>query len=440
MSKNEFDALLLKKLQEEALEYNPDSWQQLSQRLPLADMSEAADGFDSLLISKLQEGDFEFQPKSWEAIQQKLNDAAAVPQTRSFDRKRWVIAIGSAAAVCAVIGLTINFQSGNKNDLNQNAGITTVKQTTIAAPATKAEQVQQPPAVGKSTNAIAHQNHTKTPAVKNGLGLVTPAGNPGSNSVEKVNTPIQEPVSTVVIKSDNKPGILIDKEKNKEIAKRNDAANAYAQSRINQMWPEPVAGADNAKKETAKTNVAFGGGVNYGNLNTGYTAGASLKRKIGSDFFVDGTVAMIYNNNVNNVAVNNNTSTSLPPAGAAAKNTASSFSSPALEPIQRLYYVQINPSLGYQLDDRIALSVGGDVQQNLNSSDQIVQPDNNNTKIFPTTDVGLTTKSEFTISPNLQAGLIYREGLNNLVGSDAGKYVNRRYLQVQFKYNIPLKN
>jgi hypothetical protein len=98
----------------------------------------------------------------------------------------------------------------------------------------------------------------------------------------------------------------------------------------------------------------------------------------------------------------------------------------------------MNPSFGYQIEDKVALSVGGDFQKMLNKKDEIVQPDNNNTKIFPTMDIGLTTKSEFIISPNLQAGLVYREGLNNLFKSDA-PYVNRRYVQVQFKYNIPLK-
>ncbi|HEY0297903.1 MAG TPA: hypothetical protein VGB84_01665, partial [Arachidicoccus sp.] len=94
---------------------------------------------------------------------------------------------------------------------------------------------------------------------------------------------------------------------------------------------------------------------------------------------------------------------------------------------------------GYQIEDKVALSVGGDFQQMVGNKDEVVQPQNDNTKIFPTLDVGLTTKTEFSIMPNLQAGLVYREGLNNLIkGGDNGSYVNRRYLQVQFKYNIPM--
>jgi hypothetical protein len=155
---------------------------------------------------------------------------------------------------------------------------------------------------------------------------------------------------------------------------------------------------------------------------------------------VDGTVAMMYNNNATNVAANNG------PSVGGNGNTAarpssfeSSISSPALDPIQRLYYVQFNPSVGYQIEDKVALSVGGDFQRILNKRDEIIQPNNSDTKVFPNFDIGITTKSEFTITPNIQAGLVYREGLNNLLKGDGGKYVNRRYFQVQFKYNLPLK-
>ena len=275
-----------------------------------------------------------------------------------------------------------------------------------------------------------------TPVPQNTQANIPSSNNPVlQNHVQEQNIPAEQQIAAQP--KDNSREVNLFNKKMMEPAPKPQLSTAeIAQRNAADNWPENYM-KSNTGNQKPKTHVAVGGGVNYGNLNTGYTAGVTVKRKVGSDFFVDGTVAMLYNNNANNVAVNNG-----PPITNVASrpsSTMSSISSPALDPIQRLYYVQVNPSLGYQVEDRVAVSVGGDFQRMLGGNDEVVQPQNDNTKIFPTLDVGLTTKTEFTISPNLQAGVVYREGLNNLVnGSDAGKYVNRRYLQVQFKYNIPM--
>ena len=61
-------------------------------------------------------------------------------------------------------------------------------------------------------------------------------------------------------------------------------------------------------------------------------------------------------------------------------------------------------------------------------------------RVFPTLDLGLTGKAEFNVAPHIQAGVIFREGLNNfLMSNSPTQYVNRRYFQVQFKYAIPVQ-
>lgn len=453
MSKNEFDALLLKKLQEEAFQYNPDSWKQLSGRLPDAIPSPVEiNSFDTLLAAKLQEDTFEYDPKSWQQLAERLENPESKPKATPFPLKKWGIAIGSAAALLLTIGLAAIF-NGLKNDGEGAASV--AKNTVSKQQATDKSVENAVPKVQQNVNVTAHQNlaHQQNAAPKNNAkpGITNilnpiPAINnrtqyiivPVNNKIEKAQQLPDNPVIANTQIQNNQTNVV-----NPEITvpvKKEDNPGFIAQNQYNQPWPDAGDYAGSASSKP-KTNIAFAGGVNYGNINTGYTAGVSVKRKIGGDFFVDGTLAMMYNNNINNVAANNGPPVNQPSGNTAskpAKGSINSVSAPALAPIQKLYYVQMNPSFGYQIEDKVALSVGGDFQKMLNTTDEIVQPDNTNTKIFPTMDIGLTTKSEFTISPNLQAGLMYREGLNNIFKADA-PYVNRRYLQVQFKYNIPLK-
>src|SRR5690606_10692411 len=100
-----------------------------------------------------------------------------------------------------------------------------------------------------------------------------------------------------------------------------------------------------------------------------------------------------------------------------------------------LYYIQFNPSFGYQIEDNISISVGGDLQQLLPDGENIdkVQFSPEDIKLLPTMDIGLTGKTEIRITPSIEAALLYREGLNNMLHSGSTQYVNRRYFQVQFK-------
>jgi len=474
MSKNDFDALLLKKLQEEAFEYNPESWKQLSERLSNATpVHEEITSFDTLLAAKLQEDTFEYNPASWNQLAEKLDNKAPEnkPAPIPFPFRKWGIAIGTAAALFIVAVLAIQFNnSDNTADNTIKTGYTpaiakNTEPKQQITPATEEHNGSQQ--VRPSTNQARSLTNNVPPQLmaahqsgqmhnSNGLPNNPPAVNPVivNNNQQPVlnlnnnNEPVVAltPDKTAITHIPNLPVIVkvqstdVNNTVDKAIttpAKQENSSDYIAYNLPDQSWPSDRI---TSAPSRPKTNVSFGGGVNYGNINTGYTAGVSLKRKIGSDFFVDGTVAMMYNNNANNVAANNGPSVNQPSntASKPGASTINSFSAPALDPIQKLYYVQMNPSFGYQIEDKVALSVGGDFQRMLNKKDEIVQPDNNNTKIFPTMDVGLTTKSEFIISPNLQAGLVYREGLNNIFKSDA-PYVNRRYVQVQFKYNIPLK-
>src|SRR5690606_19355123 len=123
------------------------------------------------------------------------------------------------------------------------------------------------------------------------------------------------------------------------------------------------------------------------------------------------------------------------------------INSPAIaNQTQQLYYIQYNPSVGYELDDFVLFSVGSDIQQLVNGEkgkeSVIFNNNSGDTELVPKLDLGLTAKTEFSITPHINAGVIYREGINNLMSSNNNtgmNYLNRRYVQVMFKYNLNIK-
>ncbi|WP_118952688.1 hypothetical protein [Taibaiella helva] len=409
MSKNEFDELLLKKLRNEELEYNPAHWDRLAQLLP----------------------------------------PTLTPASAGKGKKQWVIATGIAAAVALALATVFMIQLLNGPD---------------DKPAQPSVAHQQPPA---GTTAPENNTASREPVTKPGLpgkDKGTPAADKAAGTNDRnlaqeeqgvlpdLNSHSPAPVvpvpdnnpkvrEQVAVTREPEPTAPLKEKTNGNLFLNPATSNKVKESKEYTYHADPSVALNDYTKHERKTSISLGGGVNYGNLNTGYTAGVSVRHKIAGNLFVDGTVAMMYNNNANNVVANNGppmTENGKIAARPTAFNNETTLASPALNPIQKLYYVQFNPSIGYQVEKHVALSVGGDFQRMLNRNDEIVQPENVSSKLFPNMDVGLTAKSEFSITPNIQAGLVFREGLNNLLRNDNSKYVNRRYVQVQFKYNIPV--
>ncbi len=406
MSNNEFDKLLLKKLREEEMEYKPESWERLSQLLP-----------------------------------------PEMPSIKADGNRKWLV-LTSAAAVVAM-SLAVFFFYKFVQNKPANDGKAALLAGQIIAPVKPApteemvlhnttEYTPQPARGGKTPSAAAHVTAYSLPT------LATTRGSTANNLAASMNIAamrqkeqsvnsnamIKENTGNDIVATPAQPPVTDKPEQNQQLF-AHEASNLPRVTYDNYL---------SQNKNAGQTSIGLGGGMSYGNMNAGYAIGVSARTKIAGDFFVDGTVAMLYNNNTSNTAVNNG-----PPLNDNSYKTAArpeSFSqtvaTPAISPIQKLYYVQFNPSVGYQIDPNIAVSVGGDFQQMLNKNEEIVLQSANQAKILPNFDIGLTTKSEFSITPNIQAGLIYREGLNNLIKNESIKYVNRRYIQVQFKYNLPL--
>jgi len=487
MSREGFDELLVKKLQQEEFEYNPAHWERLAQLLPPAGAPSAAEeapeagNFDTLLVQKIDTEEFAYTPAHWEQLSMRLPAPAepSAAEANAFDEllvkriaeeelpyqpahwqqlarllppalraaagngRKWAIAAGIAAAL-VLASVFLLRRTGQHTEENNIPAL--VQHPASSAPGKGGER----PAAAGAPQAPQHQLAKQGAASRQPQPALPASPLPGMPPAPEQAPPVLPPIAA----PDQRPqevAAVRDPASATRAGEHKDPAAAHPAKAAQEQYarnssPAPALSpsffyeGSNSGKANARTSVALGGGVNYGNLNTGYTAGVSVRHKVGSDFFVDGTVAMLYNNNASNVAANHGPplqeSSNLAARPAAFSQT--NLASPALDPIQKLYYVQFNPSIGYQPEKHVALSIGGDFQQLLNKSSEIVQPESSNSRVLPNFDIGLTAKSEFAIAPNIQAGIIYREGLNNLLKSEGGKYVNRRYVQVQFKYSLPV--
>jgi hypothetical protein len=401
MSKNDFDELLARKLNEEALPYNPEHWQALKEKL---------------------------HPKS----EQKGALGLAILPTAAI--WKWT---GVAAAVALVIASV-----GIITSLDKQNGIPVAHTDTQKPQAAEVEWEQyRNDAIDRKANSatsgpvetriavqrIAQEGHIMTNNAYN-LGDAHLYPQVVNNGLEQLET-IQQ-LEETVMEHVQAPVV--------QVTPNTNAKGWFPSSSPKHDYGAPLITGLPSQDKEANTTFAINGGVNYGTLNTGYSAGVSLKQKLGGKFFVDGSVAMLYNNNAVNVAANNGPSLT-DVASRPSNNLTSDLATPALDPMQKLFYVQFNPSIGYQIEKHVALSVGGDFQRMLNKKEEVVQPEMFNSKMVPNFDVGFTAKSEIAITPNIQAGVLYREGLNNLFKPEGVSYVNRRYVQVQFKYTIPLQ-
>jgi negative regulator of sigma E activity len=455
-ARNEFDEALLKSIQDAELPYNPALWTSLASRLPATagQVVTAHPSFDDSLIDKLREDDFEYNPAHWERLAQLLPTEQPRPAAARF-RKRplFLPRIAAAAAlVLAAAFVTRYLVNDNSVEIPSKPDLTIASTTSEqkAGPAQKQPaQASQAGSINTTANAQPAANRLQYAALTGGSSahvqvnrqLIPAEANENTNTpatadpfvVAETDIPVAHPATP-----DPVPVLA----ENLIAHSASVAATESPLTYTNASYPSAFYEGRRPGGYSNTSYVGVGGGMNYGNMNAGYALGISARTKLAGDFFVDGTVAMVYNNNAMNTGVNNGpTLKDQDFAGFAArpaefKNT---VPTPAMSPIQKLYYVQFNPSIGYQLEKHVAISVGGDFQRMLNREPEVVQQIDNNAKVLPSFDVGLTTKSEVSITPSIQAGLIYREGINNLFKSEGGRFVNRRYIQVQFKYTLPIQ-
>ncbi|HRO43003.1 MAG TPA: hypothetical protein PL009_09225 [Flavipsychrobacter sp.] len=366
--------------------------------------------FDKLLNEKFDQHEFAYNHAGWEQLAKQLpanNSRKAIPFP-------WMKITGIAAALAITVsGVAWYYQSQNKEvekiaSAKQNSSQPTISQNQQSfQPVLQQEPITTPP-IAHRNPSVPINNHRKqnsTPLASN--STFTPSEN------------IEYPITT----TEPMPSVTTNEHSDfKE--KKNEVVNGIAQKEtITNPFFQPVEHVyEPIPKQAGKTFLSLTGGMNYGSMNTGYMAGVNAKQKLGRKFFVEGDLAF----------VNNNTSQTF-------THQQQQFATANKAPIEykdaNLVYVAFNPTVGYQVLKNVSLGVGADVQRMINGDDLLVQINEETEKTIPGTDIGLTGKTEVSLSKRLKAGVLYREGINNFVNGGS-QFFDRRYLQVQLKFTV----
>jgi len=393
MSRNDFEELLRKKMNEEELAYNPAHWEQLAQRLPSVE---------------------------------------EIPTVPLPSRRKYLWPAGIAAAALLAVAAVFFWLDTPKNPTPPQ-----VAQKTTPAPQNNTPVINNP----------EQQHATSQPILQPATYTTAPIGTAGhlpSRPSDPVYIPNTMPAGTSLNNLPPASQEMPSEQSETSLLQDSKTTEAIAAHRNKQLLPQSATANPDPyfnsytllqQHPEGRTSLAVGGGVNYGTFKTGVTFGISARQYIGKKVFVDGTVAMNinqgndntlhYTGNVMNDLLSGNNNTRSRPSGHFYQ--ASDF-----------YYIQINPTVGYKLSRKFSVSAGPDFQQLLrDGSDNAIMFLDDEVKIIPDMDMGLTGKAEFSITPNIQSGITYREGLNNFIRNN-NNFLNRRYIQVQMRFTIPL--
>jgi len=397
--------------------------------------------FDDIIKSKMEKDDLHLEPKGWEQMQKALNahkeGLKVIPIKRN--QKLWQTVAAIASCLIVMLGVGYVFTT-NKPEIgtqiaqkNKNSNIQDIAAIVEAQQIQEEDNIQEQPfnTPISSTNELVVEKHNAKTAINSHPSEIE------NNNIVKTKDP------DFIATKDIKETKTIDKtDENYQRKSEQEIQYLLKQYLVKDADVKPNT---YAKQSTNVFEIGLNGGINYGTLNQGYTMGVVAKANVAKDVYVDGTIGINISNNSSLPIVNVNSTKVLARPGKDQLGN-SGINTPAItNQRNQLIYVQFNPSVGYNVAKNISFAVGGDIQQLL--SDKAYEGKNvafnarkKTMEVLPNTDFGITTKTEFRISKSINAGLLYREGLNSYVanGSDGINYANRRYIQLQLKYNIPL--
>lgn len=386
--------------------------------------------FDELVRQKFDQNDFAYSPKSWDSLAEQLDGRA---KKRSFLMWLWMPALGMAASVAMAVGvtgvlrITVPGANGVKNEYTQTSrfvkhqhhqAVAMVEKAEAAAPAQSSPVAPVSPVAAK----IVKEENTKL----NNVGIKL------SNVLNAPIAPkaLTTSVNLAVVPSSNQPQSNAPKTKKQPVTE----APGYKTFAHQEMA---------VIKKPAKFSIILSGGINQGSGNSGYSAGATVRRMINDKVYVEGDVAFASSDMVQNNQYARPVSAAKV-AGAAKvskveSNTSSTSTVPENTQIRgandpyNLCYAQITPSIGYNVMKRMSIAAGPDFQQALADKRPAVSADyRGNIQVAPLFDVGLIGKTEYRLTKRVKAAVSYRKGINSVIAT-SDKFIDRDYLQFQLK-------
>ncbi len=390
----------------------------------LSDQDMNKNDFDRLFKEKFDEHDFAYNPLNWDKLSREL------PKEKNNRRLLpWLTGVAASIALLAGGYWFFNNAPDTKTDVvvnqpkdetQQNVELPQPAQESIIDKKENSEE-QNPlqKIVPSSSNAIV--NRTKS---SNNVISAQPI-NTNTKKTENINSPIFEPYEKNLI-----PTPIAETKPHEEIVTNSNTMPVPTKSITKDPIFFPSDDNFNTPRER-NTAVSLAGGFNYGSLNAGYMASVNARQKIGSKLFIEGDLGFMQNQEVVAASMSTNQFNTI--------TSGSTMGRPAKieEKPNSIYYLQMSPSIGYQLHKNISVGVGADVQKLLdgNNEDRPVITTNDGFKLIPLWDAGVIGKTEYSISKRLKAGILYREGVNNLIKGN-NNYYERRYLQIQMKLKL----
>lgn len=403
--------------------------------------------FDDLVRQKFDQGDFAYKPANWDRMAEQLDGRA---KKRSMFMWLWMPAVGMAASVALALGVTSMWQfsvpgtGGDAGLAHKGSWVKRAPEQRQVAmiPYVAANDDAAPrPATGRKASIRAAKQADKTPvttvSIKLQNMLTTSADAHGNGTATAVinAAPAHKAVTPETIK--------------KELAAHDREAFPTFRRQAH-VQHKPI-----------NLSVIVAGGVYQGHNNSGYMAGATVRKMINDRVYVEGDVAFATSDNIQRTLYmdySGNNGGSIPggaaPGATAAKATtgAGKISSATSDntPIENtpvgvpktrdvaynLYYAQVTPSIGYKIMKRMSVGMGPDFQQMLvdNRPEQSAV-DRGTLQVVPTFDVGFVGKTEYALTQRVKAGVSYRKGINSVI-SMSDKYIDRDYIQFQMRCTI----
>jgi len=389
--------------------------------------------FDELIRQKFDQNDFEYDSRNWERLADQLDGRAKKHSMMMW----WLMPLaGVAASVALAMGVP---------SLLRNTGAAPKNANTEMVQAHKYQQVRSVQSVPVMENevagvAIVHSNQVAKAGSK-------PESNKVTNTIETFSINIDNAISNTRVAQKININLLASPD---AIAVKDKKNTNPVNEGYHTFKPEAE---ENSKP--AKVSIILSGGVNHGNQNSGYMAGATIRRMLNDKVYIESDVAFASSTNTQSTeylassgSVGGNPSGLAARPGAAARTTSVESSKPSTPIVPssgtveeanqsyNLYYAQVTPSLGYQIIKRMSVGVGPDFQQMLvDNRPALSTVDRNNIEVAPTFDIGLMGKTEYALTKKVKAAVCYRKGINNVL-TPMDKYIDRDYLQFQVKCTI----
>lgn len=406
--------------------------------------------FDELFRQKFEQNDFAYNARNWDALSEQLDGRA---KKRSMLMWLWLPATGMAASVALALGVSSMLKLGGPNINNSSTSYShtgkfqehiatknPVAMIQYTSPSTLDQKANKQP---KKINKKSAKQNDRVASNNFGIKLQDATSNDNLFNSKRNRSSIS--TSTVTLPSSTLKDVAVVPKTEKKVIAAKQAMRTFKQD-------APVI------KKPLNLSVILSGGINQGNQNSGYMAGATIRKMINDKVYIESDVAFATSANTqrtlymsyenpNAVGTNGGSGSIAAKPTSASKTTNIETGIPNTDnsPVgilktqdisYNLYYAQITPGIGYKILKRMSIGMGPDFQKMLvDNRPATSEVDRGNLQVAPSFDVGFVGKTEYALTQRVKAAVSYRKGINGVI-NPSDKFIDRDYVQFQMRCTI----